>query len=178
MLTRQVTDRAKLSNLGTHSTWSPYGGTTLFVMLCIQVGPTCTEGRFNSWFLAATKQLYEWFSPSVSPSVCPYVRLSRLFRNVPLIVSSWNFQECLLVIWVLSMHQVMVRGQRSRSPRSKQILPQFRHFRAVTPVWMSDGYEMMHMAWSGIEKVLYCFPKSSVKFQSHTGQKIANFDPN
>ena len=27
-------------------------------------------------FLAATKQLYEWSSPSVCPSVCPFVRLS------------------------------------------------------------------------------------------------------
>ena len=37
-------------------------------------------------FLAATKQLYEWFSPSVRPSVC----LWRLFHYVPIIVSSWN----------------------------------------------------------------------------------------
>ena len=35
-------------------------------------------------FLAATKQLYEWFSPSVRPSVCP----SHLFDYVPIIVSS------------------------------------------------------------------------------------------
>ena len=34
-------------------------------------------------FLAATKQLYEWFSPSVRPSVC----LWRLFHYVPIIVS-------------------------------------------------------------------------------------------
>ena len=26
-----------------------------------------------AWFLAATKQLYKWFSPSVCPSVCPSV---------------------------------------------------------------------------------------------------------
>ena len=49
-------------------------------------------------FLAATKQLYEWFSPSVCLSVCPYVRpfrtdgrTSHLFDYVPIIVSSWNF---------------------------------------------------------------------------------------
>ena len=29
-----------------------------------------------------------------------------------------------------------------------------------------------------IEEVLYCFSRSSVKFHGHTGQKIANFDPN
>ena len=30
--------------------------------------------RGSPLFLAATKQLYEWFSPSVRPSVCPSVR--------------------------------------------------------------------------------------------------------
>ena len=46
-------------------------------------------------FLAATKQLYEWFSPSVCPSVRLSVRLSvclsHLFDYVPIILSSWNF---------------------------------------------------------------------------------------
>ena len=41
-----------------------------------------------------------------------------------------------------------------------------------------NGYEMMHKAWSSIEEVPYCFLRSSVKFQGHIRQKIANFDPN
>ena len=36
----------------------------------------------------------------------------------------------------------------------------------------------MHKAWHGIEEVLYCFPRSYIKFHGHTGQKITNFDPN
>ena len=43
---------------------------------------------------------------------------------------------------------------------------------------MTNGYEMMHKAWSIIEDVPYSFSRSSVKFQGHTGQKIANFDQN
>ena len=39
-------------------------------------------------------------------------------------------------------------------------------------------FEMMHKAWCNIEEVPYCFPRSSIKFQGHTGQKIADFDPN
>ena len=62
-------------------------------------------------FLAATKQLYDWFSPSV---VCP----SHLFDYVPIIVSPWNFQELLPMTEVTSMEKVKVRGQRSRSQRS------------------------------------------------------------
>ena len=57
--------------------------------------------------------------------------------------------------WCLK--KVNIWGQRSRSQRSKQICLK-RH----------------RMFWRGI----YCFSKSSVKFQGHTGHKIANFDPN
>ena len=85
--------------------------------------------RFKSSyaFLAATKQLYEWYFLSVCPSVrlsvrlsvCPSVRLSHLFDYVPIIVSSWNFQELSHWTRVRSMQKVKVRGQRSRSQRSR-----------------------------------------------------------
>ena len=55
---------------------------------------------------------------SVCLSVRPSVRLSHLFHHVPIIVSSWNFQELLLWSKVMSMQKVKVRGQRSRSQRS------------------------------------------------------------
>ena len=42
----------------------------------------------------------------------------------------------------------------------------------------TDGFEMMHKAWCSREEVPFCFPRSSIKFQGHTGQKIADFDPN
>ena len=66
-------------------------------------------------FLAATKQLYEWYFLSV----CPSVRLSHLFDYVPIIVSSWNFQELSHWTRVRSMQKFKVRGQRSRSQRSR-----------------------------------------------------------
>ena len=43
------------------------------------------------YFLAATKQLNEWYFLSACTSVRPSVRLSHLFDYVPIIVSSWNF---------------------------------------------------------------------------------------
>ena len=70
---------------------------------------------FCLFFLAATKQLYEWYFPSVCLSVC----LSHLIHYVPIIVSSWIFQELLTMTNVMSMQKVKVRGQRSRSQRSK-----------------------------------------------------------
>ena len=69
-------------------------------------------------FLAATKQLYGWFSPSVCMSVCLSVCLSHLFDYVPITVSSWNFQELLPMTEVTSVQKVKVRCQRSRSQRS------------------------------------------------------------
>ena len=41
----------------------------------------------------------------------------------------------------------------------------------------TNGYEMMHKAWSSVDEVPYCFSRSSVKFQGHTALKIAEFDP-
>ena len=35
---------------------------------------------------------------------------------------------------------------------------------------------MMHKAWCSIEEVPYCFPRSSIKFQGHTGRKIDDLD--
>ena len=37
---------------------------------------------------------------------------------------------------------------------------------------------MVHKARSSIEEVPYCFWRSSVKFQGHSGEKIADFDLN
>ena len=56
-----------------------------------------------------------WMVQSVRPSVC----LWRLFNYVSIIISSWNFQELLPMTKVMSMQNVKVRGQRSRSQRSK-----------------------------------------------------------
>ena len=35
---------------------------------------------------------------------------------------------------------------------------------------------MMHKAWCSIEEVPYCFPRSSIKFQGHTGWKFDDLD--
>ena len=94
----------------------------------------------NNAFLAATKQLYEWYFLSVRLSVCP----SHLFDYVPIIVSSWNSQELSPRTRETSMQKVKVRGQRSRS----QVTTQLNRFRTVTPVWIhiwwwNDTYSLM-----------------------------------
>ena len=91
-----------------------YGGYLLPLLQHILVWYVLTL-KWLGHFLAATKQLYEWFSPSVRPSVCPSVHPSHLFDYVPINVSSWNFQELLPKTKVTSMQKMEVRGQRSRS---------------------------------------------------------------
>ena len=106
------------------------------------------------------------------------IHLSHLFHNVPVTMSSWNCQGLSPLTNMMSMQRVKARGQRSKSQRSKQILPQFGLFQTMTPVWITDGYQMMHMAWIRMEEVPYCFSRSSAKYQGCTGQKIAHFEPN
>ena len=163
-----------------------------------------------------------WMVQSVCPSVRPSVCLSHLFDYVPIIVSSWNFQELLPV-------HAKGQGQRSKV-KVTEVTTQLNRFRTVAPVWIhmwwwndayslimlrrgallffkvicqisrshgsknrriwprlgvsglqlqfefTNGYKMLHKAWSSIEEVPYCFWRSSVKFQGHTAQKIVDFD--
>ena len=87
---------------------------------------------------------------SVRPSVRLSVCLSHLFHYVPVIASSWNFQELLPLTKVTSMQKVNVRGQRSRSQRSKLNL-------AVSGPYLQVEFtyddEMVHKAWCCFEEV-------------------------
>ena len=37
---------------------------------------------------------------------------------------------------------------------------------------------MLHKTWNSKGEMPFCFPRSSAKFQGHTGQNITDFDPN
>ena len=84
-------------------------------------------------FLAATKQLYEWFSPSVCLFVCLSVRPSHLF------------------VWVITngKSDVNAKGQGHRSKvKVTEVMTPFSRFRSVTPVWIhmlqwNDAYSLM-----------------------------------
>ena len=116
--------------------WTTY----CWFMLSESAYSTVFKVILMSWktnmFLAATKQLYKWYFPSVRPSV----RLSHLFDYVPIIVSSWNFQELLPMTKVRSMQKVKVKVT--------EITTQLNRFRTVTPGWIhiwwwNDAYSLM-----------------------------------
>ena len=90
-------------------------------------------------YLAATKQLFEWFSPSVRLSVRPSVRLS--VKPFSLCSHHRIIMKFTAVI-TIDRSDVDARGQGHRSKvkvtEVQTILPQFDFFRSVTPVWKSQ----------------------------------------
>ena len=64
-----------------------------------------------------------------------------------------------------------IKFQGHTGPKKMPILNGIGHFHAVIPVEFTDGFEMMHKAWRGIEEAPYNFSRSSIKFQDHMGQK-------
>ena len=85
-------------------------------------------------FLAATKQLYDWFSPSVCLSVCPSVRLS---------VTPFSPCSHHHIIMKFSgvitndKSDVHAKGQGQRSKvKVTEVNTQLNRFRTVTLVWI------------------------------------------
>ena len=73
------------------------------------------------------------------------------------------------VLFFKVIHQI----SRSHETKKSPILTKIGCFQFE----FTNGYEMLHKAWSHIELV-YCFTRSSIKFQGRTGQKVSNFDLN
>ena len=119
--------------------------------------------------LAATKQLYKWYFPSV----CLSVRLSHLF----LLCSHHRIIMKLSGVITNDHSKVHAKGQGQRlKVKVTKVKTQLNRFRTVTPVrihiwWWIDA----HKCYS--EKVLYCFSRSSAKFQGHSALKSVEFDP-
>ena len=103
---------------------------------------------WHSWsqFLAATKQLYEWYFLSVCLSVCLSVRLS--------VTPFWLCSHHRIIMkfsGVITTDQgnVHAKGQGQRSKvKVTEVTTQLDRFRTVTPVWIhiwwwNDAYSLM-----------------------------------
>ena len=106
---------------------------------------SCTT---NSAFLAATKQLYDWFSPSVCLSIPPSVRLS---------VTPFSPCSHHHIIMKFSgvitndKSDVHAKGQGQRSKvKVTEVNTQLNRFRTVTLVWIhiwwwNDAYSLISL---------------------------------
>ena len=128
---------------------------------------------FKSW------QVCDWLAKWIIMLRFMDLRWPRVFRRsnvglvdyVPIIVSSWNFQELSHWTRVRSMQKVKVKGQGHRGQD-----PNFR-FRTVTPVWIhiwwwNDTYSLMLLRRGAL-----LFFKVIRQISRSHGAKIAEFDP-
>ena len=79
-----------------------------------------------------------------------------------------KFSEVIIIDKSDVYAKVKVRGQ-------KKFYPNLGFLDRNSSFEFTDGYEIMHKAWSGIEDVPYS--RSSLKFQGHTEQKHCQFLP-
>ena len=108
-------------------------------------------------------------------------QLNRFRTVTPVWIHIWRWNDAhslmLLRRGALLFFKVIRQISRSRGSNNRWIWPRL----GVSGLWLqfefTNGYQMMHKAWSSIEEVLYCFSRSCVKLQGHTAQKI-DFDPN
>ena len=91
----------------------------------------------------------------------------------------WNDAQTLMLLRRGALLFFEVICQISRSSGSKIVdFAQFGRFRTVTPVWIHQWLRNDARACTVIQELPYYFSRSSVKFQGHIRQKIADFDPN
>ena len=92
----------------------------------------------------------------------------------------WNDTYSLMLLkrGALLFFKVIRQISRSHGAKNRQLWPRLVVSGLQLQSEFTNGYEMLHKAWSGIEEVPYCFSRSSVKFQGRTALKIVEFDPN
>ena len=88
----------------------------------------------SRWFLAATKQLYEWYFLSVCPSVCLSVTPFWLCSHHHIITKFSG-------VITNDRSDIHAKGQGQRSKvKVTEVTTQLNRFRTVTPVWI-------HICW-------------------------------
>ena len=112
-----------------------------FTYLFLDIGHG-SPNAFYHIFLAATKQLYKWYFPSVRLSVCLSVTPFWLCSHHRIIM---KFSEVI----TNGQSKVHAKGQGQRSKvKVTEVTTQLNRFRTVTPVWIhiwwwNDAYSLM-----------------------------------
>ena len=101
----------------------------------------------------------EWFSPSIFSSVTAFLLCSH--HHIIM-----KFSGVITIDRSGVMQKVKVKGQGHRGHIHYFVL--FGIFLDCNSNF-TDGYKMMHKAWSSKEEVPFCFSRSSVIFRGHTG---------
>ena len=105
------------------------------------------------------------------------------FRTVtPVWIHIWWWNDAYSLIMLrrgtLLFFKFIRQISRSHGSKNRRIWPRLGVSGLLLQFQFTNGYEMLHTAWSSIEEVPYCFSRSYVKLQGHTAKKIDDFDPN
>ena len=128
--------------------------------------------NFTSVFLAATKPLYEWFSPSV----CLSVRLSVCLSVCPSVTPFWLCSHHCIIMKFSGLitndrSDVHAKGQDQRSKvKFTKVNTQLCCFRTVTPVWI-------HRWWWNDAHSLILLRRGALLFLAATKQLNDWFSP-
>ena len=133
-------------------------------------GPIVFEGHLSNFKVTRPKKL----------SILTQIGRFRTVTPVWIHWWLWNDSQSLKQHWrgVLLFFKVICQISRSHETKNCWFWPKLSVSRLQLQFEFTLGFEIMHKAWCSIEEVPYCFPRSSIKFQGHTGQNIGNFDPN
>ena len=102
-------------------------------------------------------------------------QLSRFRTLTPVWIHIWQWNDAYSLMMLrrgaLLFFKVIRQISRSHGSKKRRILPRLGVSGLQLQFEFTNGYEMLHKAWSSIEEVPYCFWRSSVKFQGHTALK-------
>ena len=108
-------------------------------------------------------------------------QLNRFRTVTPVWIHMWwrndTYSLMLLRRGALLFFKVIRQISRSHGAKNRRIWPRLGVSGLLIQSKFTNGYEMLHKAWSSIEEVFYCFSRWSVKFQGHTALQIVEFDP-
>ena len=100
----------------------------------------------------------------------------RPVTNIWIHIWWWKHVYGLMILrgGALLLFNVITQISRSHGSKKRRIWPRLCVSGLLLQFEFTNGYEMIHKAWSSIEEVRYCFSRSSVKFQGHTALKASN----
>ena len=111
-------------------------------------------------------------------------QLNRFRTVIPVWIYIWWWNDAysltLLIRGVLSLFNVIRQISRSHGSKNRRIWPKLGVSGLLLPFEFTNGYEIVHKAWSTCsrEEVPYCLSRSHIILQGHTTVKIVEFDPN
>ena len=120
-------------------------------------------------FLAATKQLYKWYFPSVCLSVCPSVRLS-VTPFSPCCHHRIIMKFSRVITMVKSDVHAKGQGQRSKV-KVTEVNTQLSRFRTLTPVWIHIWQWNHARSWKQLRRGALLFFKVIRQISRSRGSK-------